>query len=138
MRFEVPQFIEIEDKIFGPFTWRQFVYLAGGVGLAVVLFITTPLIVFALIGIPFSILAGLLAFYPINNRPFSQFLESAVTFFSSTKLYTWKKKGSGVYSADNTPAPQPSSNTQQYNPTIGRNNLHSLSQKLELDAIKQE
>ena len=38
MRFEVPQFIEIEDKIFGPFTWKQFVYLAGGVGLAAVIF----------------------------------------------------------------------------------------------------
>jgi len=32
MRFEVPQFIEVEDKIFGPFTWKQFIYLMGGEG----------------------------------------------------------------------------------------------------------
>ena len=42
MRFEVPQFIEIEDKIFGPFTWKQFVYLGGGIGLAAVIFFTMP------------------------------------------------------------------------------------------------
>ncbi len=33
MRFEVPQFIDVEDKIFGPFTFKQFLYLAGGAGL---------------------------------------------------------------------------------------------------------
>ncbi|NCT02072.1 PrgI family protein, partial [Candidatus Parcubacteria bacterium] len=38
MRFEVPQFIEVEDKIFGPLTWRQFLYLSGGLGMAVVIF----------------------------------------------------------------------------------------------------
>ena len=32
MRFQVPQFIEIESKIFGPLTFKQFIYLAGGGG----------------------------------------------------------------------------------------------------------
>ena len=71
MQFEVPQFIEIEDKIFGPFTWRQFLYLGGGVGMGVVLFLTTPFIVFLIIGLPLAVLAGALSFYPVNNRPFS-------------------------------------------------------------------
>jgi hypothetical protein len=71
MRFEVPQFIEIEDKIFGPFTWKQFVYLAGGIGLSAVIFFAAPFIVFVLIGVPLGGLAILLAFYPVNNRPFS-------------------------------------------------------------------
>lgn len=33
MQFQVPQFIEVEDKIFGPLTFKQFVYIAGGVAL---------------------------------------------------------------------------------------------------------
>ena len=32
MQFQVPQFIEIEDKIIGPFTGRQFAFLLGGFG----------------------------------------------------------------------------------------------------------
>jgi len=30
MRHEVPQFIDIEDKIFGPLTFFQGLYLLGG------------------------------------------------------------------------------------------------------------
>jgi len=92
MRFEVPQFIEIEDKIFGPFTWKQFVYLLGGGGIAVVLFITTPFIIFILLGLPIGGLAVLLAFYPVNNRPFSIYLESMLRFMSGTKLFLWRKQ----------------------------------------------
>ena len=33
MQFQVPQFIEIEDKIIGPFTVKQFIYLVGGAGM---------------------------------------------------------------------------------------------------------
>ena len=36
MRFEVPQFVDIEDKIFGPLTFKQFIYIAGGAGVSVV------------------------------------------------------------------------------------------------------
>ena len=34
MMFSVPQFIDVEDKIIGPLTLKQFIYLAGGAGLS--------------------------------------------------------------------------------------------------------
>ena len=86
MRFEVPQFIEIEDKIFGPLTWRQFLYLGGGVGMGTVLFFTTPFIIFLIFGLPLASLAGALAFYPVNNRPFSFFLEAIIGYLKRQKL----------------------------------------------------
>jgi hypothetical protein len=92
MRFEVPQFIEIEDKIIGPLTWKQFVYLAGGSGILLVLFLTMPLVIFAIIGLPIGALSFSLAFHKINNRPFSIFLESFVNYFTNTKLYLWRKE----------------------------------------------
>lgn len=73
MRFEVPQFIEIEDKIFGPLTWRQFLYLGGGIGAAVVMFLVLPFIFFVIFGIPLALLSAALSFYPVNSRPFSYF-----------------------------------------------------------------
>ncbi len=97
MRFEVPQFIEIEDKIFGPLTWRQFLYLGGGVGMGVVLFLTTSFLIFIIIGLPLGLLAGALAFYPVNNRPFSFFLEALVGYVRGKKLYLWQRKEQEVH-----------------------------------------
>lgn len=91
MRFEVPQFIEVEDKIVGPFTWKQFIYLAGGLGIAVVAFLSLPFFLFILVGVPFAGLAGFLAFHQVNNRPFSLFLESLFQYMTNTKLYLWKR-----------------------------------------------
>ena len=41
MRFEVPQLSEIEDKIIGPFTWKQFIYIEGVFRLWIILFLST-------------------------------------------------------------------------------------------------
>lgn len=136
MRFEVPQFIEIEDKIIGPFTWKQFVYLAGGIGVAIVFFITFPIVIFVLFGLPLAILAGLLAFYPINNRPFSIFLESMVNYYQRTRLYYWRKRADVVY-RDRTEAPIEAKVQAQALPTATGGGINSLSRKLELQALQK-
>ena len=137
MRFAVPQFIEIEDKIIGPFTWRQFVWLMGGVGGAVILFIMTPFIIFVIFGIPLGSLGILLAFYPVNNRPFSVFLESMVTYAQGAKLYLWRKQGTGIYgkaeTADDTVGALINQNA--YTPNVTGKNLQSLSRNLALNAL---
>lgn len=92
MQFEVPQFIEIEDKIIGPLTWKQFIYIAGGIGILIILFFAFPFILFIFFGLPIGALSAALAFYPINNRPFSIILESAVRYFSGAKLYLWHRE----------------------------------------------
>lgn len=91
MQFKVPQFLDIEDKIFGPFTFREFVYLAGGAGLCFVLF---KLLGFLLGAIPILIVAGfalMLTFYRPNNKPLLNMLESGFKYFTQNKLYIWKK-----------------------------------------------
>lgn len=135
MRFEVPQFIEIEDKIFGPFTWKQFVYLAGGVGIAVVLLFTMPLIVFILFGIPLGSFAILLAFYPVNNRPFSTFLEAMLTFYNNVKVYHWRKKATIVYTGKTVSTRVPESYPLPHKDT---RNINALSRKLEITSLKGE
>lgn len=91
MRYEVPQFIEVEDKIIGPLSFRQFVYIAGAGGLVVILYLFTPLFVVVLIGGPVVILAAALAFYKVNDRPFVLTLEAALNYFTRSKLYIWRK-----------------------------------------------
>ena len=134
MRFEVPQFIEIEDKIFGPLTWRQFVYVGGGAGIAAVLFFTAPFIVFVLIGVPIGALSFLLGFYPVNNRPFSIFLEAMMRYFKDSRLYLWRKTGTGVYSGNE----EGVRGSASYTPPTDASRLHSLSRQLETKTMTRQ
>ena len=96
MRYQVPQFIEIEDKIFGPLTLKQFIYLGGGVGLCLLFFTLLPLYVTAVLAIPVLAFSAALAFYEVNGRPFIVSLEHATKYITSRKLYLWKQRGAIV------------------------------------------
>ena len=63
MQFRLPQFLDIEDKVFGPFTFKQFAYLIGA-----------------------------LAFVKVNHRPFADILESAYKFLIGNKTYVWHQE----------------------------------------------
>lgn len=92
MRYQVPQFIEIEDKIFGPLTLKQFIYLAGGGGLSLLFFTLLPLYAAIFFIIPVMGFAFALAFYKVNGRPFIVAVEHAVAYFFGSKLYLWKQR----------------------------------------------
>jgi hypothetical protein len=136
MRFEVPQFIEIEDKIFGPLTWRQFLYLGGGIGMAVVLFLRLPFLLFVLSGIPLAMISGALAFYPVNNRPFSYFLEAVVNYFSQKRLYLWRKEEMTYKIAEAEKSSPELFEPQTRTKRVG--DLSSLARRLELQAIEKK
>jgi PrgI family protein len=94
MQFKVPQFLEIEDKIFGPFTFREFIYLAGGAGLCYILY---KLLGFLLGLVPILLIAGLalaLTFYKPNNKPFINMIQSWFGYIVQDKLYIWKRRKS--------------------------------------------
>jgi hypothetical protein len=92
MRFQVPQFIEIEDKIFGPFTFKQFIYLLGGAGGAYVLSKVLPLIIAIPLMIVIVGVALALTFYKVNGRDFSEVLQSSFVYFFRSKLFIWKQR----------------------------------------------
>lgn len=99
MRFQVPQFIEVEDKLFGPLTFKQFIYLAGGGGAVVVLFFYLPNFLAFIASIPIVALSLALTFYKVNNRPFIGVIESFFKYLVGSKLYTWKKEPGKVTSS---------------------------------------
>ena len=103
MRFQVPQFIEIEDKIFGPFTFKQFIYLAGGAGFAVGMFVLLPSKILSIIvSLPVITLSLALTFYKVNNQPFITVLESAFRYVTTQHLYIWKKVPKKIQHGDDT------------------------------------
>ncbi|HCB35566.1 MAG: hypothetical protein A2W52_00475 [Candidatus Taylorbacteria bacterium RIFCSPHIGHO2_02_49_25] len=91
MRFQVPQFINIEDKIFGPLTVLQFVYLVGGGGMVYIAYHLLPLYLGIFIIAPAATLALALAFLKPNGKPFVYLLQSALTYMFSNRLYVWRR-----------------------------------------------
>ncbi|MFZ4648752.1 MAG: PrgI family protein [Patescibacteria group bacterium] len=91
-QFTVPQFIDVESKIIGPITVRQFIIFLGfGVFIALfykifdfALFLTTS--------IPSVILAVMFAFAKINGRPLHLFLISMIQTWRRPGLRVWNNK----------------------------------------------
>lgn len=96
MRYQVPQFIEVEDKIFGPLTFKQFIYVAGGAGYAFIMYRIFPLYIAIFLIIPGVAFALALAFYKVNNKPFIGMVESAFKYTFASKLYIWKKESKKI------------------------------------------
>lgn len=92
MEYQVPQFIEVEDKIVGPLTLKQFIYIAGAVGLCVIFFVYLPIIFAFLFAAPVVGLAAALAFYKVNGKSFIEMLEAGFNYYTSAKLFLWKHK----------------------------------------------
>ena len=92
MQFQVPQFIETEDKIVGPFTLRQFLYVAAAGLLSAILYFTVATwlwLIFTII-----LLGGAIgvSFIKIGGRPLSNVLLSAFGFYWKPQTYIWKSQ----------------------------------------------
>jgi hypothetical protein len=91
MRFEVPQFINIPDKLFGPFTFKQALYLVGGGGMVFILYRALPTFAAVLLGVPIAAFALSLVFYKPNGRPFMVMVESFIIYSFNQKFYLWRQ-----------------------------------------------
>ena len=129
MQFQVPQFIEVEDKIFGPLTFRQFVFIAGGFGMAYVLWRVLPIYLAAPLILGVGGFAAALAFFQFNGRPFILALENGFYYFLRSKLYLWNnvpKKASA------TKIPVATSQRGVYIPKLSDSRLHELAWSLDI------
>lgn len=131
MQFKVPQFIDVEDKLFGPFTFRQFAYLVGGGGMIFVIYRLLPLWIGIFLILPIAALTALLTFYKINNKPFIFYLQAAVNYAISSKLYIWKQrlvKPGDANKNDDGEVPA----SVSVLPTVSSNSLKDLSWSLDV------
>lgn len=99
-QFIVPQFIDVEDKIMGPITVRQFVLMiAGGLVLVVAYkLFDIPLFIVTLLFI--GSIVALFGFYKVNGRPFHLFLISFLQLGTKPRLRVWNKSGDAAVVED--------------------------------------
>lgn len=94
MEFTVPQFIEREPKIVGPFTFKQFIFIGIAGGVCLFLFFTVPLYIFIIAAIVLLGGAFALAFLKIGKTSLPVFIKNFFAFLFKPKIYLWKKKTS--------------------------------------------
>jgi len=109
MRFQLPQFIETETKIVGPFTLKQFLWIAGGAAVLTLLYMTLRGILFFVFALPIGGMFLALAFLKINDVPLLNYVSYGLSYFLNPKKYIFKKEA-----ANNMPQLEPS---QQNNKT---------------------
>ena len=91
MQFQVPQFIETEDRIIGPLTLKQFGFIAVGFGISFFLFFFLSLWLWIFLALPINIISLSFAFIKINGIPLPQVAMAAIGYFWKPKFYLWKK-----------------------------------------------
>ena len=88
-QFVVPQFIDVEDKIIGPVTTRQFVIMLATFLIDFVAYKLATFIFFVLL---FFIITGvgvIIAFAKINGQPFHYFLLNLFQTMRRPRLRVW-------------------------------------------------
>ncbi len=90
-QYQVPQFIDVEDKIIGPLTLKQFLYLLGGAGVAGIAYLIFIPFLFIIVGLFAFAVSVALAFYKINGIPLPNILLGAFSYFTKPRLYIWKQ-----------------------------------------------
>lgn len=91
-QYQVPQFITVEDRVIGPLTIAQSLYLGAGAMLIVFLRMFLASFFFWPLAVLIAALCGGLAFLKINERSFPVIMKSAVTYLLRPRLYLWKKE----------------------------------------------
>lgn len=91
MRFVVPQFIEVEDKIIGPLSVRQFLIFLAGLGFCFLAYKIFSLIIFIILAVMILGISGVFSFANINGQMFHYFLLNIITTFKRPNLKIWSR-----------------------------------------------
>ena len=137
MEYQVPQFIEVEDKIVGPLTLKQFIYVAGAGGLCIIFFVYLPIIFAFLLSIPVVAFAAALTFYKINGKSFIEILEAGFNYYVSAKFFLWKhEKGESSAAAGAAAAAETAALKTHTTPKLTRGKLSELAWSLDIKTTK--
>lgn len=92
--YKIPQNVEAEDKLIGPFSFKQFIFLiiaAVGMGVAFLLFKMHPALV--IIPLPFIVVGLILGLYHRADQPVETYLLAALNFNFKPRKRGWDPEG---------------------------------------------
>lgn len=91
MQFQVPQYIDVEDKIVGPLTLKQFFYIAGGFLAIFVTFFVLATWLWLITSVVIGTASLSFALVKYNGRPLMTVVMAAIRYYAGGRTYTWQK-----------------------------------------------
>jgi hypothetical protein len=92
--YKVPQDVEAEDKLIGPFSFRQFIYLIiAVVGIALGWGLSQLFLPLAIIPLPIVLFFGALALPLRKDQPMEVYLAAVVSFYLKPRRRLWQPDG---------------------------------------------
>jgi hypothetical protein len=93
MQFAVPQFTDVEDKLIGSLTLKQFLVLLGTGGIVLFFWsVLGPNIIFFILSLPIAIVGVASALGRYNGRPMFTYLMPFAAFLTSNKVMIFKRE----------------------------------------------
>lgn len=129
MMSNVPQFIDIEDKIAGPLTWRQLLWMIGMGITLLVLYNMIPGVVFVVLAIPIVLAFSAFAFYRPQGQPLISFIGHGFFFFFRPKVAVWERPVIRPQVVRETKSPIKDESDEVKG--VSRDKLHELAQILD-------
>jgi hypothetical protein len=102
MQFQVPQFIETEDKIVGPLSLKQFGYVGGAAGIIVLLYFLVTTWLWFLLSLIIAAAGVGLAFIKINGKPLLRVAIAAASFYWRPQIYLWQSENRALPKTEET------------------------------------
>ncbi len=91
MRYQVPQFIDIQDRIIGPLTLKQFLYYVVAALLLLPVYLLSDLGLFLSFAIPVLGITALFAHVHWRGQTFASLLLHGLHYFTGERLYIWRR-----------------------------------------------
>lgn len=141
MLYKVPQKIDLEDKVIGPLTFRQFLYLLAGILPAYIIaqllssYAGLNLVVGLLLMFPLWLPAVFLAFAKFQEQNMDKIILAMLNFLQMPKTLIWNKK----YVPPKVLIKTPKKEQIKYSrPKTLESRLQNLSESLAIYGVKPE
>lgn len=92
MQFVVPQFIEVESKVIGPISVRQFIILLVTAGIIFIWYSLLGNVPFIALSVITFAVGVIFAFAKVNSQPFHQFALTLVQTIQRPRLSLWHRE----------------------------------------------
>jgi hypothetical protein len=91
-QFTVPQFLDVESKIIGPLTTRQFLIILAAAIIMAISYRLFDFSLFLVIAIIITIIAAVFSFVKVNSQPFHLFVLNAIQTVRRPGLRVWNNR----------------------------------------------
>ena len=129
--YNVPQFINTEDKLVGPFTAKQLGWFFGAGGILLILWNLLDFSSFVIAALFVVGLAGAFAFYKPNGQTFLSFIISMVFFGARPKIYVWKRDNQSKLALKKAPAKKPAAGENLRKKALNQDKIREISSLLD-------